>query len=230
MPDRSAIWNFLLGRLSLQSLPLHNAIVVYTFVVVAILGAALLGVITWKRQWGYLWREWFTSVDHKKLGIMYMILATVMLLRGFADAIMMRTQQAIAFGSNLGYLPPHHYDQIFTAHGAIMIFFVAMAYIVGPDELRHADADRRPRRGVPVPEQLQFLDDRGRRAAVHGLAVHRRLFACRLAGLSAGVGAAAESRTRRGLLHLGPADVGSGHAADRHQLRRHHHQDARARA
>jgi cytochrome o ubiquinol oxidase subunit I len=131
MPDRSAIWNFLLGRLSLQSLPLHNAIVVYTFVVVAILGAALLGVITWKRQWGYLWREWFTSVDHKRLGIMYMILATVMLLRGFADAIMMRTQQAIAFGSNLGYLPPHHYDQIFTAHGAIMIFFVAMAYIVG---------------------------------------------------------------------------------------------------
>ncbi|RAP58423.1 cytochrome o ubiquinol oxidase subunit I [Oleiagrimonas sp. MCCC 1A03011] len=131
MPNRSEFWNFLLGRLSLDSLPLHNMIVVVTFIVVATGGAALLGFITWKRQWGYLWTEWFTSVDHKKLGIMYMILATVMLFRGFADAIMMRAQQAIAFGDNMGYLPPHHYDQIFTAHGAIMIFFVAMAYIVG---------------------------------------------------------------------------------------------------
>jgi len=131
MPDRPAIWNFLFGRLTLEALPLHNMIVVWTFVAVAIGGGAVLGAITYYRKWGYLWNEWFTSVDHKKLGIMYMVLATVMLFRGFADAIMMRSQQAIAFGSNMGYLPPHHYDQIFTAHGAIMIFFVAMAYIVG---------------------------------------------------------------------------------------------------
>ena len=131
MPDRPAIWNFLLGRLSLSALPLDNPIVLWTFAVVAVGGAALLATITYRRQWGYLWKEWFTSVDHKKLGVMYMVLATVMLFRGFADAIMMRTQQAVAFGSNMGYLPPHHYDQIFTAHGAIMIFFVAMAYIVG---------------------------------------------------------------------------------------------------
>ncbi|WP_208321625.1 cytochrome o ubiquinol oxidase subunit I [Rhodanobacter sp. TND4FH1] len=119
------------GRLTLEALPLHNMIVVWTFVAVALGGGAVLGAITYYRKWGYLWNEWFTSVDHKKLGIMYMVLATVMLFRGFADAIMMRSQQAIAFGSNMGYLPPHHYDQIFTAHGAIMIFFVAMAYIVG---------------------------------------------------------------------------------------------------
>ncbi|MGY3038647.1 cytochrome o ubiquinol oxidase subunit 1 [Rhodanobacter sp. TND4EL1] len=131
MPDRPAIWNFLFGRLTLEALPLHNMIVVWTFVAVALGGGAVLGAITYYRKWGYLWNEWFTSVDHKKLGIMYMVLATVMLFRGFADAIMMRSQQAIAFGSNMGYLPPHHYDQIFTAHGAIMIFFVAMAYIVG---------------------------------------------------------------------------------------------------
>ena len=131
MPDRPAIWNFLLGRLSLSSLPLDNTIVIWTFVVVALGGAAVVGAITYQRQWGYLWSEWFTSVDHKKLGVMYMVLATVMLFRGFADAMLMRSQQAIAFGSNMGYLPPHHYDQIFTAHGAIMIFFVAMAYIVG---------------------------------------------------------------------------------------------------
>ncbi len=131
MPDRSEFWNILLGRLSLDSLPLDNTIVLGTFFVVAILGACLLGWVTKARKWGYLWHEWFTSVDHKKLGIMYMILGTVMLLRGFSDAIMMRAQQAIAFGDNMGYLPPHHYDQIFSAHGSIMIFFVAMAYIVG---------------------------------------------------------------------------------------------------
>ena len=131
MPDRPAIWNFLLGRLTLNALPLDNPIVLWTFAAVALGGGAVLAAITYYRQWGYLWKEWFTSVDHKKLGIMYMVLATVMLFRGFADAIMMRSQQAMAFGSNMGYLPPHHYDQIFTAHGAIMIFFVAMAYIVG---------------------------------------------------------------------------------------------------
>ncbi|HEX7387521.1 MAG TPA: cytochrome o ubiquinol oxidase subunit I [Castellaniella sp.] len=131
MPDRSALLNFFLGRLTLESLPLDNHIVVGTFVVVALIGIAILAFVTVKGYWGYLWHEWLTSVDHKKLGIMYMILATVMLLRGFSDAIMMRSQQAIAFGSNLGYLPPHHYDQIFSAHGSIMIFFVAMTYIIG---------------------------------------------------------------------------------------------------
>ena len=99
--------------------------------VVAIGGAALLGALTYYRVWGYLWKEWFTSIDHKKIGIMYMVLGLVMLLRGFADAIMMRIQQAWAFGDATGYLPPDHYDQIFTAHGVIMIFFVAMPLITG---------------------------------------------------------------------------------------------------
>jgi len=119
------------GRLSLESLPLHEPIVVYTFVVVALLGAAVVGAITWFRLWGYLWREWFTSVDHKKIGIMYMVLGIVMLLRGFADAIMMRLQQAIAFNGSEGYLPADHYDQVFSAHGVIMIFFVAMPLVTG---------------------------------------------------------------------------------------------------
>jgi cytochrome o ubiquinol oxidase subunit 1 len=119
------------GRLTLEELPLHVPIVLGTFVVVMIGALALLGVITYYRLWGYLWREWFTSIDHKKIGIMYMILGFVMLLRGFSDAIMMRAQQAIAFGGNAGYLPPEHYDQIFTAHGVIMIFFVAMPMVTG---------------------------------------------------------------------------------------------------
>ncbi|GMA75546.1 cytochrome ubiquinol oxidase subunit I [Methylorubrum aminovorans] len=94
-------------------------------------GIAVLAAITYFRFWGPLWRDWLTSVDHKKIGIMYVILALVMLLRGFADALLMRSQQAIAFGANEGYLPPHHYDQIFTAHGVIMIFFVAMPFVTG---------------------------------------------------------------------------------------------------
>nr|WP_279236623.1 cytochrome o ubiquinol oxidase subunit I [Dyella sp. RRB7] len=119
------------GRLTLDALPLHVPIVLGTFAVVALGGLVLLGAITYFKLWGYLWREWFTSIDHKKIGIMYMILGFVMLLRGFADAIMMRAQQAISFGDNAGYLPPEHYDQIFTAHGVIMIFFVAMPMVTG---------------------------------------------------------------------------------------------------
>src|ERR1041384_7378915 len=121
----------LLGRLSLESLPLHEPIVVGTFIAVALGGLALLGALTYFRLWGYLWREWFTSIDHKKIGIMYMVLGIVMLLRGFADAVMMRLQQAIAFNGSEGYLTAHHYDQVFTAHGVIMIFFVAMPFVTG---------------------------------------------------------------------------------------------------
>src|SRR5579875_3760017 len=90
----------------------EGRILLVTFIVVVVAGLAILGAITKFRKWGYLWREWFTTVDHKKLGIMYMILGTVMLLRGFSDAIMMRAQQAWAFGPHMGYLPPEHYDQI----------------------------------------------------------------------------------------------------------------------
>ena len=120
------------GRMSFDAIPmLHDPIVMATFIGSMLVGIALLAVITKQRLWGYLWKEWFTSIDHKKIGIMYMVLGLVMLLRGFADALMMRLQQAIAFGDNLGYLPPHHYDQIFTAHGVIMIFFVAMPLVTG---------------------------------------------------------------------------------------------------
>ncbi|TPL03114.1 MULTISPECIES: cytochrome o ubiquinol oxidase subunit I [unclassified Mesorhizobium] len=129
MPE--TLTKFIFGRLTLDSLPLHEPIVVGTFIVVALGGVAVLGAITYFKLWGYLWREWFTSVDHKKIGIMYMALGLVMLLRGFSDAIMMRLQQAIAFNGSEGYLNAHHYDQIFTAHGVIMIFFVAMPFVTG---------------------------------------------------------------------------------------------------
>ena len=131
MPDHVQTWNPLLGRLSLDALPLHEPIIVATFAAVALGGVALLAALTRFRLWGHLWKEWFTSVDHKKIGIMYMVLGLVMFLRGFADALMMRVQQAVAFNGNEGYFSAHHYDQVFTAHGVIMIFFVAMPFVTG---------------------------------------------------------------------------------------------------
>jgi cytochrome o ubiquinol oxidase subunit 1 len=119
------------GRLTIEAIPYHEPILIGTFIAVAIGGIALLAVLTRYKLWGYLWSEWFTSIDHKKIGIMYMVLGVVMLLRGFSDAIMMRAQQAMAFNGNAGFLPPHHYDQVFTAHGVIMIFFVAMPFVTG---------------------------------------------------------------------------------------------------
>src|SRR5689334_24972663 len=123
--------HFLFGRFTLEAIPLHEPILVVTFIVVVLGGVALLGAVTYFRLWPYLWQEWFTSIDHKKIGIMYVILAIVMLLRGFADAVMMITQKALSVGASEGYLPPHHYDQIFTAHGTIMIFFMAMPFVTG---------------------------------------------------------------------------------------------------
>jgi len=120
-----------LGRLSWDALPLHEPILIATFVAVALGGTALLAILTYFRLWGPLWRDWLTSIDHKRIGIMYIVLALVMLLRGFADAVMMRAQQALAFGDSAGFLPPDHYDQVFTAHGVIMIFFVAMPLVTG---------------------------------------------------------------------------------------------------
>src|SRR5262249_49539875 len=99
----------------------------------ALMIVVILGVLAWitvRGYWPYLWHEWITSVDHKRIGVMYCLLALVMLIRGFADAIMMRSQQALAFQGE-GYLPPEHFDQIFSAHGTIMIFFVAMPFVVG---------------------------------------------------------------------------------------------------
>ncbi|MGA2366356.1 MAG: cytochrome o ubiquinol oxidase subunit I, partial [Steroidobacteraceae bacterium] len=121
----------MLGKLSWAAIPFDQPIPMAAclFIVVGVLG--VLGLVTAKGWWPYLWREWITSVDHKRIGVMYVLLGLVMLLRGFIDAIMMRTQLAIAAGGAQGYLPPEHYDQIFSAHGTIMIFFMAMPFVVG---------------------------------------------------------------------------------------------------
>src|SRR5215470_12020888 len=121
----------MLGKLTWDAIPFDQPIPMAASLMVVVVILAILGYTFAKGWWPYLWREWITSVDHKRIGVMYSVLALVMLLRGFTDAIMMRSQQAIAAGSNPGYLPPEHYDQIFSAHGTIMIFFVAMPFVIG---------------------------------------------------------------------------------------------------
>lgn len=122
--------SLLLGKLGVDAIP-KEPIVLVTMVVMAIAAIAILAGITYFKKWSYLWNEWFTSVDHKRIGIMYIFVSIIMLVRGFADAVMMRLQLFLAGPGGEGYLHPDHYDQIFTAHGVIMIFFVAMGLVVG---------------------------------------------------------------------------------------------------
>ena len=153
------------GKLTWGAIPFDQPIPMAAslFMTLAVFG--LLGLASWKGWWPYLWREWLTSVDHKRIGVMYVLLALVLLLRGFIDAIMMRSQQAIAAGAAQGYLPPEHYDQIFSAHGTIMIFFMAMPFMVGimnfvvPLQIGVA------RRRLPGAERDQLLADGDGRAA-----------------------------------------------------------------
>ncbi len=119
------------GRLSLAAIPYHDPIVMGAVAGSILAGMGIFALITYFRLWKPLWTGWLTSVDHKRIGIMYIILALVMLLRGMADAVMMRAQQAIAAGLSHGFLPPDHFDQVFSAHGTIMIIFVAMPFLTG---------------------------------------------------------------------------------------------------
>src|SRR4030095_13868007 len=119
------------GKLTWSAIPFHEPIIMVTSAVVALAITAVLAWVIVKGYLPYIWKEWLSSVDHKRIGVMYIVLALVMLLRGFADAILMRSHQAVALGSAAGFLPPEHYNQIFSAHGTIMIFFVAMPFVIG---------------------------------------------------------------------------------------------------
>jgi cytochrome o ubiquinol oxidase subunit 1 len=120
----------MLGKLSWAAVPLDQPIPMVASGVVALVLLGVIALVVFKGWVPYLWREWITSVDHKRIGVMYCLLALVMLLRGFSDALLMRSQQALAYNAP-GYLPPEHYNQVFSAHGTLMIFFVAMTFMVG---------------------------------------------------------------------------------------------------
>ncbi|WP_404924767.1 cytochrome o ubiquinol oxidase subunit I [Mesorhizobium sp. ORM16] len=120
----------MLGKLDWSAVPFDQPIPLGAALIVFLAAAAVLIWVTIKGYWPYLWHEWITSVDHKRIGVMYIVLAALMLLRGFVDAVMMRAQQVLAIHGP-GYLPPEHYDQVFSAHGTIMIFFAAMPFVIG---------------------------------------------------------------------------------------------------
>ena len=121
----------MLGKLTWDAIPWDQPIPLAAAASVIVTIVVVVAIIVAKGWLPTLWNEWITSVDHKRIGVMYFILGLVMLLRGFTDAIMMRSQQAIAAAGAQGYLPPEHFDQIFSAHGTIMIFFVAMPFMIG---------------------------------------------------------------------------------------------------
>ncbi len=120
----------LLGRLTIDALPFYSWVAAGGAMVTVLGGLGAIAFVTWFGLWKPLWRDWMTSLDHKRIGVMYIVLALIMLLRGFVDAIMMRVQQAMALNSE-GYLPADHFEQIFSSHGTIMIFFMAMPFLAG---------------------------------------------------------------------------------------------------
>jgi len=119
------------GKLTLDALYHYNPIIVFANVLMIGTGILVVGLLTYYRKWGYLYREWFTTVDHKKIGVIYIFIALIFLLRGFIDAAMVRGQQATVGAGGEGYLSAAHFAELFTGHGTMMIFFMAMPFLVG---------------------------------------------------------------------------------------------------
>jgi cytochrome o ubiquinol oxidase subunit 1 len=130
MTETRGVWHLLLGNLTYNALPFYSAIAAFAAGLVVVGAISVFVLITWLGKWRYLWTEWFTSVDHKRIGIMYIIIAFVMMSRALIEAVLMRVQQAVAINSP-GFLPPDHFGQLFSTHGTIMIFFMAMPFLTG---------------------------------------------------------------------------------------------------
>ncbi len=137
-----SLYHIFLGRLDLHALPFwemiehptHENIVNGTITTVAaslevLAAVVVVGLVTWKGKWRYLWSEWLTSVDHKRIGIMYIVLSFVMMSRALIEAALMRTQQAFGLGG--GFLSADHFGELFSTHGTIMVFFMAMPFLTG---------------------------------------------------------------------------------------------------
>ena len=231
--DRPDAWRIealnLLGRLSWSAIPFDQPIPMAASVLMILAILLILGWIVLKGYLPYLWREWITSVDHKRIGVMYCVLALVMLLRGFTDAIMMRSQQAVAVGGVAG-LPSagafrpdllgarHHHD-----------LFHGDAVRDRADEFCHTAATRRARRGVSDPELGEPVARRVGRASCQRFPVYRRIRENRLGRVSAAQRAAILARRRRRLLSLGVANLRHRHAHDRNKFCHHHPENTRTR-
>lgn len=121
---------FLLGKFSLEALP-HEAITIGGAVMMTLGGLGVVAALTYFKKWTWLYKTWLTSLDPKKIGVMYLLVAGLMLMRGVADALMIRAQQALSVGDANGIVSTETFQQVFSAHGSIMIFFVAMGLIFG---------------------------------------------------------------------------------------------------
>jgi len=122
--------DFLLGRLSTEYFP-SDPVTIGAAVGMPLTVVGLVALITYLKRWKWLWNNWLTSLDAKKIGVMYVIVAIIMLVRGVADAGMLRLQTALAAGDATGPFSTDTFQQVFTAHGTIMIFFVAMGLMFG---------------------------------------------------------------------------------------------------
>ncbi|MES1925549.1 cbb3-type cytochrome c oxidase subunit I [Salinisphaera sp. T31B1] len=131
--------HFWLGKLGVDSLPFvelikdpnSSTVIGAVAAAIAIGGAvAALVLITWFGKWRSFWSEWLTTLDAKKIGIMYIVVALVMLIRAVIEAALMRTQQMLAV-NQAGPLSPEHFGELFSTHGTIMIFFMAMPFLIG---------------------------------------------------------------------------------------------------
>jgi len=122
--------NFIFGKLTWDALP-HAWFTIGGTCAMAAMGIGTAALLTYYKRWTWLWREWLTSTDPKKIGIMYIVVAALMFFRGALDAAMIWLQQSISVGTSHGYLDSNHFQQIFTAHGDIMVFFATMGFLFG---------------------------------------------------------------------------------------------------
>jgi len=118
------------GKLSLHAF-IHESSQNFAVLMMLLTGIGIIGFITYKKSWGWLWKEWLTSVDPKRIGMMYIIVSLLMFFKGFADALMMRLQQALSVGDSHGFISAGHFQEVFSAHGTTMIFFVGMGILFG---------------------------------------------------------------------------------------------------
>ena len=118
------------GRLTLGAFQ-HDTVQLGGIIGMSLGILTVIAVLTYYKRWKWLWTEWLTSVDAKKIGVMYLVVSFVMLVRGIADTMLLRAQQSLAVGPANGPLSADHFQQIFSAHGTIMIFFVAMGLMFG---------------------------------------------------------------------------------------------------
>lgn len=118
------------GRLTIDAF-IHEASQNAAVIMMTLTGIMLVGLVFHFKRWNYIWNEWLTSVDPKRIGAMYIIVSLILFLKAFADAVMMRLQQAISVGDSHGFISAGHFQEVFSAHGTTMIFFVGMGMVFG---------------------------------------------------------------------------------------------------